>query len=135
MNDIKIQLQESYDIFLNKYNKKMLSVSKKNVDDLYENTRAKLKIEESDYKNKRGKYSIYNNNSDICNTKYLSELNTIKLNNIRQMRSLVDEKYIQSILASEEVDEHIHILMRSNIPQAIFEDDELAKIIKFKNAT
>jgi uncharacterized protein YeaO (DUF488 family) len=133
MNEIKIQLQESYDIFLNKYNKKMLSVSKKNVDALYENTRAKLKIEESDYKNKKDKYSIYNN-SDMCKTKYLAELNTIKLNNIRQMRSLVDEKYIQSILASEEVDEHIHVLMRSNRPQAIFEDDELAKIIKFKNA-
>ena len=131
MNEIETQLQESYDIFLHKYNRKMLNVSKKNVDALYEITRNKLKTEESDYKNKKNKYSIYAN-SDMCKTKYLAEIKTINLNNIRQMKKYIDEKYIQAALASEDINEPDHVLIRNQTNTHFLignGDDELAKII------
>ena len=139
MDEIKKQIEEMYETFLYKYKKKMLNVSKKSADSLYENTLHNLKNEKDDYTNKTDKYSVYPND-DTRKIVYLNAIKIIFDNYKRQMRKYVDEKYINQRLAEEEPDQleqdDKHILLREEGKIHIITDDQnLQKILEVASKT
>jgi len=131
MDEVKKHLDDSYSLFLNKYNRRAIHVSKKKIDQLYETTRSKLSQEELDYKNKQHKYSIFPND-EMRKFKFISEIDTLVKNNDKQMRLYIDEKYIHSMMAGEDEEENkqdIPSILLSTNRTLYMADDELAKKI------
>ena len=103
MENIKTQLNESYAKFLKLSENKVITKSKKHIDELYKNTRNKLKDEEIQYNNKSNKYSLYPDGV-MRDTKYLSEI-TLLFNHLnKQMKPYISDKYIYEFMASYQYD-------------------------------
>lgn len=130
-DECKKHIDNSYQLFLTKYKRRAINVSKKKIDQLYETTNFNLKKEENEYKNKQNKYAIFHND-EMRKSKFMSELDAIIKNNDKQMRIYIDEKYIHSMMAGDDEEivekEQVPLLLQTN--KIIFQtDDGLAEII------
>lgn len=124
MEEIRKKIKETYAMFLYKYKKRMLNISKKAVDQLHEATLKKLKQEENEYRAKKYKYAMYPTDQ-MRRERFFGETKAICDNFTRQMRKYVDEKYIQVALEAEEFENTPLLLRESNKTHLIVDDPAL----------